>query len=58
MSSFHVFPGPSPSVEYMSPKANAPSFFMSPEVRRAIIHKHVLTMATVDTEQDPSELVD
>ncbi|CAK8684378.1 unnamed protein product [Clavelina lepadiformis] len=50
----HVFPGSPPSIEYMSLKANAPSFFMANELRQAIMHKHSLTMLTVDTEQDPS----
>ncbi|XP_078494420.1 PAN2-PAN3 deadenylation complex subunit pan3-like [Ciona intestinalis] len=54
MPPFHVFPGTPPNIEYMSLKANAPSFFMANELRQAILQKHALTMLTVDTEQDPS----
>ena len=55
MPAFHVFPGPPPSVEYMTSKTNAPSFFLPAEIRRAIMQKHALAMMTVDAEQAPSE---
>nr|CAB3264644.1 PAB-dependent poly(A)-specific ribonuclease subunit PAN3-like [Phallusia mammillata] len=54
MPSFNMFPGSPPHIEYMTLKANAPSFFMSNDLRQVIMKKHALTMLTVDTEQDPS----
>lgn len=54
MPNYHLFTGSSPNVEYMTLKANAPSFFMANELRQEIIRKQSLRMLTVDTENDPS----
>ncbi|XP_006820509.1 PAN2-PAN3 deadenylation complex subunit pan3-like [Saccoglossus kowalevskii] len=51
--SFHVYPSEPPSVSYMTPKPNAPSFFLSDELRIDIIHRHLQTMTTVDLAQYP-----
>ena len=57
MPNYHLFTGSSPNVEYMTLKANAPSFFMANELRQEIIRKQSLRMLTVDTENDPSKSV-
>lgn len=37
---YHAFPGPPAHVEHMKPKANAPSFFMSDELRMELLNRY------------------
>uniref|UniRef100_UPI00398E73D9 PAN2-PAN3 deadenylation complex subunit PAN3 n=1 Tax=Pristiophorus japonicus TaxID=55135 RepID=UPI00398E73D9 len=50
---YHIYPSSAPHVAYMQPKANAPSFFMSDELRQELIHKHLITMAQIDQTENP-----
>ncbi|XP_067889650.1 PAN2-PAN3 deadenylation complex subunit PAN3 isoform X2 [Heterodontus francisci] len=50
---YHIYPSSTPHVAYMQPKANAPSFFMSDELRQELIHKHLITMAQIDQTENP-----
>uniref|UniRef100_A0A4W3HXJ4 PAN2-PAN3 deadenylation complex subunit PAN3 n=1 Tax=Callorhinchus milii TaxID=7868 RepID=A0A4W3HXJ4_CALMI len=50
---YHIYPSAAPHVAYMQPKANAPSFFMSDELRQELINKHLITMAQIDQTENP-----
>ncbi|MGH0182614.1 UNVERIFIED_CONTAM: hypothetical protein FKN15_010485 [Acipenser sinensis] len=50
---YHVYPPTAPHVAYMQPKANAPSFFMSDELRQELINRHLITMAQIDQSENP-----
>ncbi|XP_078258516.1 PAN2-PAN3 deadenylation complex subunit PAN3 isoform X1 [Rhinoraja longicauda] len=49
----YIYPSSAPHVAYMQPKANAPSFFLSDELRQELIHKHLITMAQIDQTENP-----
>ncbi|XP_070554519.1 PAN2-PAN3 deadenylation complex subunit pan3-like [Ptychodera flava] len=51
--SFHAYPSEPPNISYMLPKPNAPSFFVTEELRLDIINRHLQTMALVDPAQFP-----
>ncbi|XP_048850573.1 PAN2-PAN3 deadenylation complex subunit pan3-like isoform X2 [Brienomyrus brachyistius] len=50
---FHIYPPTAPHVAYMQPKANAPSFFMTDELRQELINRHLITMAQIDQSENP-----
>ncbi|XP_022651277.1 PAN2-PAN3 deadenylation complex subunit pan3-like isoform X1 [Varroa destructor] len=50
---FHMFPGPPAHVEHMKPKANAPSFFMSDELRLELLSRAALLNSRVNAEFFP-----
>ncbi|XP_077984050.1 PAN2-PAN3 deadenylation complex subunit pan3-like [Glandiceps talaboti] len=50
---FHMYPGEPAAISYMTPKANAPSFFLSDELRLDLIQRHLQAMAQVDPAQSP-----
>ncbi|XP_030418557.1 PAN2-PAN3 deadenylation complex subunit PAN3 isoform X6 [Gopherus evgoodei] len=51
--SYHIYPPTAPHVAYMQPKANAPSFFMTDELRQELINRHLITMAQIDQADIP-----
>ncbi|KAM3860504.1 PAN2-PAN3 deadenylation complex subunit PAN3 [Diretmus argenteus] len=56
---YHIYPPTAPHVAYMQPKANAPSFFMTDELRQELINRHLITMAQIDQSENtgvPSEV--
>ncbi|XP_064482254.1 PAN2-PAN3 deadenylation complex subunit Pan3-like isoform X2 [Ornithodoros turicata] len=55
---YHMYPGNPAHVEHMEPKANAPSFFMSDELRLDILHRQSLTLAQRNTQADLLSEVD
>ncbi|XP_028816481.1 PAN2-PAN3 deadenylation complex subunit PAN3 isoform X2 [Denticeps clupeoides] len=50
---YHIYPPTAPHVAYMQPKANAPSFFMTDELRQELINRHLITMAQIDHSENP-----
>ncbi|XP_053871358.1 PAN2-PAN3 deadenylation complex subunit PAN3 isoform X4 [Malaclemys terrapin pileata] len=50
---YHIYPPTAPHVAYMQPKANAPSFFMTDELRQELINRHLITMAQIDQADIP-----
>ncbi|XP_053312367.1 PAN2-PAN3 deadenylation complex subunit PAN3 isoform X2 [Spea bombifrons] len=50
---YHIYPPTAPHVAYMQPKANAPSFFMTDELRQELINRHLITMAQIDQADMP-----
>lgn len=50
---YHAYPGNPSHVEHMEPKANAPSFFLSDELRLDILHRQSLTLAQRSTQASP-----
>ncbi|XP_044872784.1 PAN2-PAN3 deadenylation complex subunit PAN3 isoform X3 [Mauremys mutica] len=53
---YHIYPPTAPHVAYMQPKANAPSFFMTDELRQELINRHLITMAQIDQADIPEPL--
>ncbi|KAH1187082.1 hypothetical protein KIL84_019831, partial [Mauremys mutica] len=51
---YHIYPPTAPHVAYMQPKANAPSFFMTDELRQELINRHLITMAQIDQADIPA----
>ena len=51
---YHSMP---PHVAYMKPKPNAPTFFVSEELKMDIYNKQAASMAQVDPGENPGKLL-